>query len=43
MKIPGLRIIEIKEEETQVKSIENIFNKIREDNCPNQKKEMPIM
>ena len=42
MKRPNLRIIGIKGEEHQLKSKENIFNKIIEENFPNLKKEMPI-
>ena len=37
-----LRIIEIKEEEPQLKGTENILNKIIEQNTPNLKKEMPM-
>ncbi|KAL6033465.1 hypothetical protein STEG23_020280 [Scotinomys teguina] len=43
MKRPNLRIIGIEEgEEYQLKGIENIFNKITEENFPNLKKEMPM-
>ena len=43
MERPNLRIIGIKEsEDSQLKGPANIFNKIIEENFPNQKKEMPI-
>ena len=42
MKRPNLRIIGIKEGEVQLKSTENIFNKIIEENFPNLKKDMPM-
>ena len=40
MKRPNLRIIGIEEEDSQLKGPENIFNKIKEENFPNLKKEM---
>jgi hypothetical protein len=43
MRRPNLRIIEVDENEAfQLKGPENIFNKIREENFPNLKKEMPM-
>ncbi|KAL6041447.1 hypothetical protein STEG23_023562 [Scotinomys teguina] len=43
MKRPNIRIIGIEEgEEYQLKGMENIFNKIIEENIPNLKKEPPI-
>ena len=43
MKRPNLRIIGIEEgEQVQLKSTENIFNKIIEENFPNLKKDMPM-
>ena len=42
MKRPNLRIISIEEGEVQLKSIENIFNKILEENFTNLKKDMPM-
>ncbi|KAL6037201.1 hypothetical protein STEG23_016771 [Scotinomys teguina] len=42
MKRPNLRIIGIEGEEYQLKGMENIFNKIIEENFPNLKKEPPI-
>lgn len=42
MKRPNQTIIGIDEEETQVKVPENIFNKIRNENFFNPKKEVPI-
>ena len=43
MKRPNLRIIGIEEgEEYQLKGTENIFNKIKEENFPNLKKEIPM-
>ena len=41
MKRPNLRIIE-EDEDSQIKGLENIFNKIIEENFPNLKKNMPI-
>ena len=42
MKRPNLRIIGIEEGEVQLKIIENIFNKIIEENFPSPKKDMPM-
>ena len=43
MRRPNLRIIGIEEsEDSQLKGLVNIFNKIIEENFPNLKKEMPI-
>ena len=43
MKRPNLKIIGIDEnEDFQLKGLENIFNKITEENFPNLKKEMPM-
>ena len=44
MKRPNLRIIWIEEgeEEAQLNSTENIFNKIIEESFPNLKKDMPV-
>jgi hypothetical protein len=43
MRRPNLRIIGIDEnEDFQLKGLENIFNKITEENFPNLKKEMPM-
>jgi hypothetical protein len=43
MRRPNLRIICIKEsKDSQFKGLVNIFNKIREENFPNLKKEMPM-
>ncbi|KAL6030409.1 hypothetical protein STEG23_017097 [Scotinomys teguina] len=42
MKSPNLRIIGIEEGEYQLKDMENIFNNIIKENCPNLKKEPPI-
>ena len=43
MRRPNLRIIGIEEnEDSQIKGPENIFNKIREENFTNLKKEMPM-
>ena len=42
MKRPNLRIISIEGEEVQLKSTENIFNKIIEENFLNLKKDMPM-
>jgi hypothetical protein len=43
MRIPNQRIIAIEEsEDSQLKGPVNIFNKIREENFPNLKKEMPM-
>ena len=42
MKRPSLRIIRIEEGEVQLKSIENMFDKIIEENFPNLKKDMPM-
>jgi hypothetical protein len=43
MKRPNLRVIGIEEdEESQLQRLENVFNKIIEENFSNRKKEMPI-
>ena len=42
MKRSNLRIIGIEEGEVQLKSTENIFNKVIEENFPNLKKDMPM-
>ena len=43
MKRPNLRIVGIEEgEEVQLKSTENIFNKITEENFPKLMKDMPM-
>ena len=43
IKKPNLRIIRVEEgEELQIKSPENIFNKIIEENFPNQKNNIPM-
>jgi hypothetical protein len=43
MRRPNLRIIGIEEsEDSQLKGAVNIFNKIREENFPNLKKEMSM-
>jgi hypothetical protein len=43
MRRPNLRIIGMKEsEDSQLKGLVNIFNKIIEENFPNLKKEIPI-
>ena len=43
MKRPNLRVIGIEEdEESQLQRLENVFNKIIEENFSNLKKEMPI-
>jgi hypothetical protein len=43
MRRPNLRIIDIEEsEDSQIKGPVNIFNKIREKNFPNLKKEMSV-
>jgi hypothetical protein len=43
MKRPNLRIIRIEEnKDSQLKGLENVFNKITEENFPNIKKEMAI-
>jgi hypothetical protein len=43
MKRPNLRIIRIEEkQDSQLKGLENIFNKIIEEKFPNLKKEMAI-
>ena len=43
MKRPNLRIIGIEEnKDSQLKGLENVFNKIMEENVPNLKKEMDI-
>ena len=43
MKRPNLRIIRIEEDEdSQLKGLENVFNKIIEENFPNLKNEMTI-
>jgi hypothetical protein len=43
MKRPNLRIIRIEEDEdSQLKGLENVFNKIIEENFPNLRKEMDI-
>ena len=43
MKRPNLNIIRIEEnEDSQLKGLENVFNKIIEENFPNLKKEMII-
>ena len=43
MKRPNLRIIGIEEgDEVQLKSTENLFNKIIEENFPNLKKDIPM-
>ena len=43
MRRPNLRIIEVdKNEDFQIKGPANMFNKIIEENFPNQKKEMPM-
>ena len=42
MKIPNLRIIQVEEEDSKNKRLENIFNKIIEENFPNLKKEMAV-
>ena len=42
IKRPNLRIIGIEEGEVQLKSTENIFNKIIEESFPNLKKDMPM-
>ena len=43
MRRPNLRIIGVDEnEDFQIKGPVNIFNKIKEENFPNLKKEMPI-
>ena len=40
MKMPNLRIIRIKGEKVKLKSKENIFNKIIEEDFPNLKRDM---
>ena len=42
MKRPNLRIIEIEEEYSELKSPENIFNKTIVENFPNLKKDIPV-
>ena len=43
MKRPNLRIIGVEEgEELQLEGLENIFNKIIEENFPNLKKDIPM-
>ena len=42
MERPKLEIIRIEGEESQLKTPENIFNKIIDKNFPNLKKDMPI-
>ena len=42
MKRPNLRTLGTEEGEVQLKSTENIFNKIKEENFPNLKKDMPM-
>ena len=42
MKSANLRIIIKEGEDSKLKSPENIFNKITEENSPNLKKEIPI-
>ena len=43
MERPNLRIMEIEEgKESQLKGTENIFNKMREENFPTLKKDMPM-
>jgi hypothetical protein len=43
MRRPNLRIISMEEsEDSQLKGPVNIFNKIKEENFPNLKKEMPM-
>jgi hypothetical protein len=43
MNRPNLRIVRIEQDEdSQVKGPENVFNKIIEENFPNQRKEMGI-
>jgi hypothetical protein len=43
MRRPKLRLIDIEEsEDSQLKGLVNVFNKIIEENFPNVKKEMPM-
>ena len=42
MKIQNLRIIQVEEEDSKNKMLENIFNKIIEENFHNLKKEMAV-
>jgi hypothetical protein len=41
MKTPNLRIMEIEKGDSQIKSPENIFNKIIEENFLNLKRKLP--